>query len=273
MLTRNSLVRVLSDRVEKYTAAPHEMARKYCAVQRVAEHHGFVAPGVLEVREDHIVLELLSGIRPLKDLYLSSQHTDLEAAVQRAGEVLGHLHRELDGAAAQPWTPSRSFEEDVRRYSPAAPEFAALPQCVLHGDYSFANVFVGASPQVIAVIDPCPNYGSTHEVWTRGPIYLDIGKMLSCLEGQVPARDQFRKPSRSRINELQEIFVRGYGLTAGTASVDAEVAHAFAFATASGQFRRRFGSLGVMRRSALYSRLRGNYPAHRKMASWPKGTP
>lgn len=266
MFAKNSLVRVFDSHVEKYASSPQDVAMKYAAVASIGREHGFVAPKVIEVRDDHVVLERLHGITSLQKVYLSGDLEGLAAAVRRAGEVLGHLHRHLPRESASPWTAPGGFAADLRRYSGTVPDYSGLPQAVLHCDFSFANVFVASPGNKIAVIDPCPNFASTHEVWTYGPVYLDLGKMLSCLEGQIPARHQMRRLSPAKSGELQQAFLEGYSLTASTP--DAEVAHSFAYATASSQFRRRFGALGALHRTALYSRLRGNFPLHRKLSSW-----
>ena len=70
----------------------------------------------------------------------------------------------------------------------------SMPTVCLHGDFSFANVLFRetekAEPEIV-IIDPCANGGSTHHDWEAGPIYVDLGKFLSCLEGQVPISRQF----------------------------------------------------------------------------------
>lgn len=256
---------MFSDRVEKYGPAPQAMARKYAAIERVGRDCGFVAPKVLAVNDDHIVLERLDGIVSLRHLYMSNRNDELNVAVRTSGGILAHIHRCLQAESAALWQAPADFRRDLLRFYPEFPH-SSLPRAILHCDFSFANIFVlPSSPTKLAVIDPCPNFASTHDVWTDGPVYLDIGKMLSCLEGQVAARHQLRRPSPARVNELQNIFLEAYA--ANGSPVDRRVAHAFAFATASCQFRRRFGILGALHRIALYSRLRGNFPLDRKLSS------
>jgi hypothetical protein len=262
----NSIVKVFEHHVEKWMPAPGETARKYSAVQKIGARFGFVAPRVLEVKNDRIVLERLTGITSLRDLYLKGENRDLDAATKRAGEVLATLHAHLPRDAGTPWAPPAGFVKELEQYSGRRIDLRVLTSAVLHGDYSFANVYVTSEARGdIAVIDPCPNLGSTFDPWAVAPVYIDVGKMLACLEGQVPVRNQLRRPSASRVNELQEIFMSGYARLGDP--VDAETACAFAFATVSAQFRRRYGPLGVVHRTALYNRLRGNFPGKRKLAS------
>lgn len=266
MGVRNSLVRIRDSEVDKYTSDPVRTAEKYAAVHLVAQAHGFVAPRVRDTRADHVVLERIRNIISLRDLYLGSDLDVLDAAVSRAGEALAGLHRNLPRPGGSVWSPAPRFLADLRRYASREIDVSSLEQTTPHGDYSFANVFViGSDPDRIAVIDPCPNFGSTFDEWAPVPIYVDIGKMLSCLEGQVPARRLHRRPSHARISDLQERFLASYERSG--AKLDREVANAFAFAVASAQFHRRFGRLGRLHQSFLYNRFRGNFPGARKTTS------
>jgi hypothetical protein len=135
---------------------------------------------------------------------------------------------------------------------------------VLHGDYSFANVFIttDARHQTV-IIDPCANGGSTFNDWTQGPVYLDIGKMLACLEGQVSILNQVKRPSVGRVNLLQQQFVDSYQSVGS--QIDIGLAHSFAYAAASAQYCRRYGRAGSIHQAILYNRFRRNFPLHRKL--------
>jgi streptomycin 6-kinase len=261
----NSTVKVFEHHVEKWSSAPVETAGKYSAIQEIGARSGFVAPRVLEIKSDRILLERLKSITSLRELYLKGEKRELDVAIKRAGEVLATLHAQLPRDGGRPWVPPARFANDLEKYAGRPIDPSILASAVLHGDYSFANVFVtdGASRD-IAIIDPCPNFGSTFDLWTLAPVYIDVGKMLACLEGQVPIRNQLSRPSDGRINELQEIFLSGYARLGN--DLDLETACAFAFATVSAQFRRRLGVLGAVHRTALYNRLRGNFPGKLKMA-------
>lgn len=260
----NSIVEILEHVVLKYTNAPEEVANKYSAVHLIAEQRGFVAPRVLDVCEDHIVLERIHDILPIRDFYVGSDPVALGLAVRRSGEVLGHLHGDLPKEGATSWTPPPQFSGSLRLYAGRDLDLDLLPRAVLHGDYSFANIFVVANdPERIAVIDPCANFGSTFSDWTWGPTVLDVGKMIACLEGQVPAKYHLRKPSPKDILILQRSFVEAYRSTG--VELDMEAAYCFAYATVVAQFRRRFGALGRMRSAVLYNRMRRNFPLDRKM--------
>jgi hypothetical protein len=264
MVGGNSRVEIFAHHVEKYTSNPASTARKYAAVHQIAASNGFLAPRVIEIRTDRILLERMHAMRSLGAIYLNGTRREMEAAVGRAGEVLALLHNGLQESGAVTWSPPSGFAEALQRFLGRRVDIEDLPHASLHGDYSFANVWVSCAPaQSIIIIDPCPNFCSTFDDWTVGPAYLDIGKMLSCLEGQISAYRQHRRPSPARVNELQQKFLEGYG-SLGRPS-DSEMAHAFAFAVSSAQFYRRFGRLSALHRFALYNRFRGNFPSWRKL--------
>jgi hypothetical protein len=238
------------------------MARKYSAVHDIAVANGFLAPKVLKVRSGSVILERLGDMQPLEGLYLA-KNPRIEQVITRAGEVLALLHNNLPRGGTSHWLPPPGFLNQMKRYLGRNLDVAALPEASLHGDYSFANVWITRDdPRSIAILDPCANFGSTFDDWTVGPIYVDIGKMLACLEGQVSLRRQHRRPSSVRINELQRRFIEGYGRF--RARPDVETAHAFAFAVSSAQFYRRFGRASAIRSFALYNRFKGNFPSYRK---------
>jgi hypothetical protein len=239
------------------------MARKYAAVYDIAVANGFLAPKVLEVRSGSVILERLGDMAPLESLYLTNDPGAIDPAITRAGEVLALLHNNLPRADAVRWSPPPGFMDEIARYLGRRPDIRSLPDASLHGDYSFANVWVTRdNPRSIVIIDPCANFGSTFDDWTVGPIFVDIGKMLACLEGQVALRRQHRRPSSTRINDLQRRFIDGYGRFGSRP--DMETSNAFAFAVSSAQFYRRFGRASAIHRFALYNRFKGNFPSYRK---------
>jgi len=266
MFVHNSLVRIRDNHIEKYTSDPAKTARKYTAVHEVARAFGFVAPQVYDTYPDHIVLERIHDIVSLREMYLGAEPDLLDTAVSRAGEVLARLHANLPRVEGVVWSPSPRFVADLRRYDSCEIDISALPNSTLHGDFSFANVFIGKShSDQIVVIDPCPNFGSTFDEWAVAPVYVDIGKMLACLEGQVSLRYLHRRPSTARVEQLKDCFLTAY--EGSGPKLDRYVANAFAFAVASAQFHRRFGLLSEVHRTVLYNRIRGNFPGARKPLS------
>lgn len=254
----NSRVEIFADHVDKYADDPEAMACKYSAVHDIALANDFVAPKVLEIFPNRIRLERIRLTRSLRELYVGQAFQPLSDATRRAGEVLACLHRDLPRSGGIDWKPDLRFQQAIFRYG-ANLDYRSLPSATLHGDYSFANVFVGCSEQSISIIDPCANYGSTFDDWTSGPVYIDVGKMLACLEGQVPFRQMFRRRPAHEVKQLQREFVDGYSCYGE--DLDLDIARAFAFAVVSAQFCKRYGRLSVIPRSALYNRFRRNFPS------------
>ena len=263
MAVSNSRVELFADHVEKHTHSPERMAKKYAAVREIADSCGFIAPRVIEVRPASILLERIHGMEPLERLYVSGDHEAFAKAIRRAGQILASLHTRLPTSEGVQWSPPAGVTNAISRYLGKTIDIRSLSQVALHCDYSFTNVCVIAgSPDSIAIIDPCANFGSTFDDWTIAPPYVDVGKMLACLEGQIPFRRQHLRPSSSRVDRLQAAFIEGYEQYGR--KLDAEIAHAFAFAVSSAQFYRRFGRLSALHRFALYNRFRGNFPLSRK---------
>ena len=263
MFAKNPMVRISKHQVEKFTPAPVETAKKYSAIYEIGVECGFISPRVISTGVDRVVLERIKNIISLRELYIANKQNILENIVYKTGEILASLHTRLSSTEAVRWTPPTGFMRDVCRYSTQEIDYAQLPHSTLHGDYSFANVFVLAnSVDTIVIIDPCPNFASTFEYWSLAPVYVDVGKMLACLEGQIPARYQHRRPAAPRVNELQGCFISGYEQVGN--KLNTMVAHSFAFAVVSAQFRRRFGKFGLLHRTALYNSIRGNFPFSNK---------
>jgi hypothetical protein len=259
----NSNVEIHHDRVTKTTATPAETARKYAELHSVSAISNFTSPRVIEVGETFIAMERLDGLSPLSRHYLDAKSasglnqatTDL---FYQIGRILADLHRALPPHQSHPWVPPPSFELDLAKVLGRPVDLSTIPHAPLHADYSFANLFVQRSDlRRIVVLDPCANFGSTFYDRTVGPIYLDIGKMLACLEGQVKPVNQLALPTRQMRVGLQDAFLQGYEHTASF-RLDRTLAHAFAYATASAQFARRGPIVSKVLLLGLYNRLKGN---------------
>lgn len=254
---------VLPDSVLKAAPQPEITAAKYVAVRAVADANAFRAPRVLSVTGS-IRLERLDDIESLRSAYLLHHATgsvDALRLIEAAGAVLGRLHAQMP-ASSQAWTPAPTFARALNAYG-WSEDWKILHHAPLHGDFSFANVFVHGPSGQIAVLDPCPNGGSTFGAWEQGPAVLDLGKFLACLEGQVPPR-HLLVLSRIRTENLQRGFLKAYEQASGI-SVDRPAAFAFAYAAATTQFRRRGPLKQAVKTAVLYNPMRFNYPLARKL--------
>ena len=264
-------VTLYRDRVEKYTDTPQAMAAKYDALHRLAARHGFVSPRVLGVGKASIMLERIADIHSVRDVYLNFNHgigdADRQQALfRRIGEILALFHREMPVADAQPWMADAFIARRLRRYYGRSVDVDRLPRATLHGDFGFSNVFIQGDDlerPTVVILDPCGNGGITRADWLFGPVHIDIGEMLSCLEGRIPFRQQTGL-RRDCTQMLQAAFIGGYADVSGM-DVDAGVAHAFAYSTAAAQFRFRFGRFGALFTGALYNRYwKANFPLGRR---------
>jgi hypothetical protein len=259
----NSNVEIHHDRVTKTTATPSETARKYEELHRASLSSNFTSPRVISIDKTFITLERLDGLSPIYHQYISSKtaHRSSHSAVDlfnQVGRILGDLHTLLPSEGSHHWAPPPSFEATLSKKLGRSVDLATIPRAPLHADYSFANLFIqDSNPRRIVVLDPCANFGSTFHDRTVGPVYLDIGKMLACLEGQVKPKLQLSLPTRQVRVTLQKAFLKGYEARVSFA-VDRRLAHAFAYATVSAQFARRGPIISKILLTGLYNGIKGN---------------
>lgn len=249
-------VLILKSAVQKFTAQPIEMARKYDFMHRMGVKAGFTAPAVLEVRADSIIIEKKEIINTLRDIYIlyndGKYTTSIEGYYFKAGAVLASVHSEPN-AGLKKWKPSQYLNRKLPPHIqfPAGQGDQLGDLVVLHGDYSFTNVCISREhgQSELCIIDPCPNGGSTFNMFEQGPRYVDIGIFVACLWGQIPIWHALRM-RKGVSTKLTDAFLRGYEVTAGI-SLDRELVSNFAYAAVSAQFEYRFGLFGRVRAIAL----------------------
>ena len=231
-------VRLLPDRVEKYVGGSIAGAGdKYEAMWKVAIEAGFIAPRLIGRDADQgiLLLERIRGAESIGRWYCKFLETDLEedawfSIVAEAGRTLAALHLGLDNVGAAVWRAPTEFVSALHAYGFDYRTLWELPSRQLHGDFGFSNVLVSESSPGdvrIAVIDPCADGYSCDDDIVRGPVHLDIGKFILCLEGLLPLRYQLRL-KREVILRSQIAFLDGYGRHAPY-HVDWEAAFAFAY--------------------------------------------
>ena len=189
------------------------------ALRRLAERQSFVVPRVIDASLEHGVIrfEYLPGLQSIRELYLAACRSRLRAAVaeeafREAGRALACIHAELklDGTAT--WQAPAALIEALRREGESTQLLSACgtEPVTLHGDYGFANVFVtGDDSRRIVVLDPSANGFTTFASNERGPRFVDLGNMVSCLQGLVPVR-HYPSMDWSRAASLVESFLTGY---------------------------------------------------------------
>lgn len=267
-------VSVLDDAVEKIAVGdPQLMALKYDALSRIARSHGFRAPAVVSIDKlrGTITTERIAPLRRVASMYLAYQVGDVgpetvEPLFFEIGAILARIHGELTNPDCVGWSADATFQRRLTEFTNRDVDPSRDPSACLHGDFSFANIFVhqvGSADSELVVLDPCPNGGSTHHDWEVGPVYVDLGNFLSCLEGQVPLRHHHKlHPERS--TRLQLTFLRGYESVSGL-NLDLQLAFAYAYAVGSAQFDVRFGRWSFIPIKVLFNRQwKRNYPFSEK---------
>ena len=185
---------------------------KASALYELSGREGFSAPRPLRVDQETntIVYAALTDLQSIRDVYLDyvCGAVDDQAAINtffESGRVLAAIHRELQLSNARRWESPERFSSSGE----TGDRFEMLPMAFLHGDYGFANVFVGESDTDLIVLDASPNYFVTFSTNCYGPVYLDIGNMLSCMDGLVPWAKHL-KMQLARVRTLESAFVSGY---------------------------------------------------------------
>ncbi len=241
------------------------LSQKFQALSEVANKHNFLSPVVVATGADYVDTEYIANLISMGEYYKKRQFKELEKILHHAGRALRAIHDHLHSGRPKYWMPNENFSKSIERYLGRRIEVTPNNFVFLHNDFSFSNIFtVGEDLNRICILDPCPNYSSSHEIWTYGPRMLDIGKMFACLEGQIPLRWQLLRPGPEAVTRLQRAFLGSY-LRPGE-HISLEILHSFSYAVASVQMFRRYGTLlGHAARALLYNRQLGNYPWSNKV--------
>ena len=252
-----------------------EAARsKYEAIHQLGLVHGFHAPAVLACDQatGALTLEKVEGITSLRQHYIGylrdpSAGDGFLSMVRTAGEALAHIHHGLEADSAADWTASPEFEAAFARYGLAPGALMSGPTRLLHCDYGYSNLFVqdlGSGQSRLVVLDPSPDGSTSMRHWLRGPVHLDIGRMLGCLEGAaVPLMLTSRLAPRA-VWRAQDAFLGGYEAIAGTRP-DPYVALGWGYALFATQASQRSRVRGYFRRNLRYNSWpRKNFPVARK---------
>jgi|GEM_PF-3990402 len=246
-------VAITTINVLKKTEFPELMANKYNAVASAVLPAGFEAPKAIATTNG-IKIELKQISVPLRDLFIDHCRGKNQEIAERlfrdAGVALAKIHS-LPTGEAEDWWVSPFLRRRLSRlnspHAPDAPHFSADDNVFIHGDYSYTNLYACSSGDTIrlCIIDPCPNGGSTFGICERGPRYLDLGMLVSCLWGQLPLGSllAFR---RSSAEKLISIFLEGYSDACGV-FIQRDLLYIYAEAVAAAQFEFRFGIAGSFR--------------------------
>ena len=256
-----------------------KVAEKYQALHKLSRESGFVAPTSISIDEarNMVILERIHGIRSIREPYREfmknqADETAVLSMFERAGRALAWIHLKLIRPDASEWTPDTIFLNAVSRYGLDEFKLGEEEKVQLHCDYGFANVFIrerSGEEADIVIIDPCAEGYSTRYDWCCGPRYIDVGKMLLSLEGQVPLSWQ-PMIRRDGVRRLQNAFLDGYENVSGI-SLDRALCFSYAYAIGVCYFSSRYSPVGRLAAAVMYNRIwKRNFPLKRKL-EWMAG--
>lgn len=274
-ISRNNQVRVYSDHVEKEVPSDvANVAAKYSAIHDIAVSHEFIAPEVISCSKDTnlVTLSNIDNIVSVRELYWKYMidcidETDCLDFIKRVGQTLAVIHNDLDLSEYSKWSSGDDFEYYLKKYGYTHNNIEYSPQAILHGDYGFSNIFSVNHFNVdspVVIIDPCADgYTSLSDI-EYGPVYLDIGKFLMCLEGLIsPQKHLFIKIDK--INRAQISFINGYASKSRHA-INYVSCFAFSYAIASMYLRQAYPHTHILALKLLYNGLwKRNYPLQDKL--------
>jgi hypothetical protein len=186
---------------------------------------------------------------------------DVRLVFERAGRILGIIHRELCLSNKHQWKPSEKFT--AAAVKAGCSDFDAmvgtLPHAFLHGDYGLENIELVGSPDgfQLVVFDASPNYFVTFHANSFGPVYVDIGSFLSVLYGLISLK-YYPLFKWNRVATLQSAFLDGYSQTSGI-DCNLEIATIFSYASASSYLQKKYkrSFMHDIAMWLLFNRLKG----------------
>jgi hypothetical protein len=256
-----------------------ETAEKYRALESISTICGFIAPHLeaVNVTSHQLTFTRLQHIHCVRELYLFAMRSDAgmadaENVFYKTGEILSKIHNNLPRySASKEWVGPREFDVALAQYGYSGSSAASADEVVpLHGDFGFANVFYKMEathdPRIV-VIDPCGDNYTTSYSWCHGSRYIDIAKMILCLEGKISLLGQF-KLRRRVVCRLQKAFLRGYQSASGVL-IEQDRCFAFAYAIAVCYFKKKHSFFPSAYVQVIYNAiLNSNFPLSLKINSF-----
>ncbi len=133
-----------------------------------------------------------------------------------------------------------------------------LPCAYLHCDYGFSNInYIKEENEhlQLVVLDSSPNNFATFKTGATGPVYLDIGNMISCIEGLVPVLN-YPSMKWELLPEIRGYFLDGY-VAHSKADISIDWVNRFTYATAKCYLTRKYP--GTIRQKLALRLLFNNY--------------
>ncbi|RYH00250.1 MAG: hypothetical protein EON58_00805 [Alphaproteobacteria bacterium] len=263
-------VTVADDHVVKVVENVDAVAEKYAAFYRLGQRFSFHAPSVLSVDRaaGALHLERIFYAASLRDLYSDaiyrSEYREMEGLLFTVGRALANIHLNLTQEAAVDWVAPTTLKNRLSEYGYNIDHSPPVRRAILHGDFGYSNLFLRTDGQLV-ILDPCPDGIVTHGCWERAPVYVDIGRMLSCLEGAALPLRAIVRLNTATICRMQRTFLDGYRDVANF-PVEDTAAFAFGYAIMMEQAAGSKGVGSIVKPALRYNRLvRRNFPLKRKL--------
>jgi hypothetical protein len=136
-----------------------------------------------------------------------------------------------------------------------------LPCTHLHCDYGFSNVnYKSDHTFELVVLDSSPNKFVTFKTGVIGPIYIDIGNMIACIEGLVPLLN-YPFMNWQLLPEIREYFLDGYRSNSKNV-ISSDWINRFSYATAKCYLLKKYPGklLHKLALQILFNSYKGNVP-------------
>ena len=262
-----------SDKVTKiYSSDASNEYEKAIQLHELSKINGFCYPQPSSPGDnERIEFRKILNIKSIRHKYLDymKKEVDKEGVKQlfsKAGEVLAIIHNDLQLNCNENWQPSNTFIWAMEKLGVESELLfkKELPFAYMHCDYGFSNIHYiekqNTSTELV-VLDSSPNKFVTFRTDVVGPVYIDIGNMLSCIEGLVPISNYpFMK--WKLLPEIKKYFLDGYRAVFKS-PISNEWAEKFSYATAQCYLVKKYPwkiaqSLAL---KLLYNRYKGNIQA------------
>ncbi len=208
----------------------------------------FIFPEPLEKNGNTVKFENIKSEKSIREEYIAFmkdliKERDAVSLFERVGGVLATLHNSMMLNERNYWFPSEPFIKAMRKcgVNDIDSYTRRLPMTYMHCDFGFSNISVNNinGENNIVIYDASPNNFTTFRTSNLGPIYIDIGNMISCLNGLVPVWNYFHM-KWNKLPALKEAFLKGYR-DKSECDVDMSWADKFSYATAYCYFNKQYG--------------------------------
>jgi hypothetical protein len=235
--------------IKKYDIGIREEYIKSKHIFELSKKLPFIFPEPLEKNGDnYIKFQNVKAEKSIREEYISfmrgmTGEQEVYALFERVGAVLAKLHNNMVLCDKKHWFPPEPFIKAMKKcgVSDIDSYTRRLPESYMHCDFGFSNISVNQKngKKDIVIYDASPNNFTTFATNYLGPVYIDIGNMISCLNGLVPVRNYFFM-KWNKLPALKTAFLNGYQDNTSN-EIDIDWVDKFSYATAHCYFEKQYG--------------------------------